>query len=207
MATGHGDRPADRVGLGSSPARGAGSVAAPLRRCLGIIVVVLLPLHEGFDVERRDDPSRLPRAADARRTMPETNILFFDIGGTLADVELPALKPLRDVPDGRGSGVAPDVQGNPVADRPAAGAACPSMTEAVVRCDSQRCGASRRRHSNKFRRHEAASDRLRRSAERPCGFGSSQQRTIARATLKSGEYRGIRGRTYCPGATIGGIPI
>jgi hypothetical protein len=32
-----------------------------------------------------------------------------------------------------------DVQRNPVADRPAAGAACASMTEAVVRCDGRRC--------------------------------------------------------------------
>ena len=46
---------------------------------------------------------------------------------------------VRHVPDGRGRGVASNVQRNPVADRPAAGAACASMTEAVVRCDGRRC--------------------------------------------------------------------
>ena len=37
------------------------------------------------------------------------------------------------------------------------------------------------------------------SAEHPC---SAQKRTIARTTRKSGEYRRIRGRTYCPGAAL-----
>jgi hypothetical protein len=46
-------------------------------------------------------------------------------------------------------------------------------------------GAARRTHSNKFRHHEAATDRFGRSAEHPCG---PQQRTIARTTRKSGEY-------------------
>jgi hypothetical protein len=51
--------------------------------------------------------------------------------------------------------------------------------------------------------------RLGRSAEHPCGLGHP---TAAddRAYNKSGEYRRIRGRTYCPDGTIGasiwGIP-
>jgi len=40
---------------------------------------------------------------------------------------------LRHLPDGRGRGVATDVCGHPVADRPAAGAACASMKSAGVR--------------------------------------------------------------------------
>jgi hypothetical protein len=59
---------------------------------------------------------------------------------------------------------------------------------------------SRRTHSNKFRHHEAATDRFGRPAEHRCG---PQQRTIARTNRKSGEYRHIRGPTYCPGAAIG----
>src|SRR6516164_3702513 len=41
---------------------------------------------------------------------------------------------LRHVPDGRGRGAATDVRRHPVADRPAAGAACAGMTGAEVRC-------------------------------------------------------------------------
>jgi hypothetical protein len=59
--------------------------------------------------------------------------------------------------------------------------------------------ASRRTHNNKFRHHEAANDRFGRPAEHRRGL---QQRTIARATRKSGESRRIRGHTYCPGAAI-----
>ena len=59
---------------------------------------------------------------------------------------------------------------------------------------------SRRTHCNKFRHHEAATDRFGRPAEHRCG---PQQRTIARTNRKSGEYRRIRGPTYCPGAAIG----
>ena len=36
----------------------------------------------------------------------------------------------------------------------------------------------------------------------PAASGSPPPRTIVRTTRKSGEYRRIRGRTYCPGATI-----
>ena len=43
---------------------------------------------------------------------------------------------------------------------------------------------SRRTHSNKFRHHEAATDRFGRPAEHRCG---AQQRTIARTTRKSGN--------------------
>jgi hypothetical protein len=46
---------------------------------------------------------------------------------------------VRHVPDGRSHGVASDAQRNPVADRPAADAACASMMEAVVRCDGRQC--------------------------------------------------------------------
>ena len=49
---------------------------------------------------------------------------------------------VRHVPDGRGRGVASDVRRNPGADRPAAGAARASMTEAVVRCDGRRCSSA-----------------------------------------------------------------
>jgi len=31
--------------------------------CLGIVVVVLLPLYEGLDVDRRDDPRLVPQRA------------------------------------------------------------------------------------------------------------------------------------------------
>jgi hypothetical protein len=41
--------------------------------------------------------------------------------------------------DGRGRGVAPDLRRNPGADRPAAGVARASITEAVVRCDGRWC--------------------------------------------------------------------
>jgi hypothetical protein len=68
-------------------------------------------------------------------------------------------------------------------------------------------GAAQRTHSNEFRHYEAATDRFGRSAEHHC---CSQQRTIARTTRKSDEYRRIRGRTYClvslSRASIWGIP-
>ena len=44
-------------------------------------------------------------------------------------------RPLRYVPNGRGRGAATDVQRNPVADRPAAGAARAGMTGTSGRCD------------------------------------------------------------------------
>jgi hypothetical protein len=56
--------------------------------------------------------------------------------------------------------------------------------------------ASRRTHNNKFRHHEAATDHFGRPAEHRCGL---QQRTIARATRKSGESHRVRSHTYCPG--------
>ena len=49
---------------------------------------------------------------------------------------------------------ASDVQRNLVVDHPAAGGSCASMTEAVVRCDG------RRTRSDKFRHHEATTDRF-----------------------------------------------
>jgi len=64
-------------------------------------------------------------------------------------------------------------------------------------------GAARRTHSNKFRHHEAPTGRFGGSAENPCG---AQTRAIPRTTHKSGEYRRIRGRTYCPGAAIRATP-
>src|SRR5580692_6165239 len=46
--------------------------------------------------------------------------------------------PLRHLPDGRGRGATTDVPGNPVADRPVAGAARASMRSAGIRCDKRR---------------------------------------------------------------------
>ena len=50
------------LGLGSSPARQVRSQRR-LGNCFGIVVVVLLPLHEGFDVDRRDDPRLVAKSA------------------------------------------------------------------------------------------------------------------------------------------------
>jgi hypothetical protein len=49
------------------------------------------------------------------------------------------------------------------------------------------------------RRMARTTDCFGRPAEHHCGL---QQRTIARATRKSEEYRRVRGHTYCPGAAI-----
>jgi hypothetical protein len=57
--------------------------------------------------------------------------------------------------------------------------------------------------------HEAAGDRVERSAGHPCGsktcvgLGCPQRRTIARTTRESDEYDHIRGRTYGLGALSG----
>jgi hypothetical protein len=59
-------------------------------------------------------------------------------------------------------------------------------------------GAARRTHYAKFQYH-GANRLFGGSAEHRCG---AQKRTIARTARKSGEYRRIRGRTYCPGAAI-----
>jgi hypothetical protein len=106
------------------------------------------------------------------------------------------------------SSVAADVRRHLVADRPAAGAACASMTEAVVSCDSRRC----RCVSTGAQLHFPASDIVSDGQQntRPAS-GSPPRRTIVRTTRKFGEYRRIRGRTYCPSASIRasiwGIPI
>jgi len=69
-------------------------------------------------------------------------------------------------------------------------------------------GCLQKWHSNKVL---APPTRLGRSTNTSAASGSPQQRAIARTTHKSGEYRRIRGRTYCPGATImasiWGVPI
>ena len=54
----------------------------------------------------------------------------------------------------------------------ATGAACASMTEAVVRCD----GAARRTHSNKFRQPRVATNRFGGSAEHPAAHSSGRSR-------------------------------
>ena len=81
-----------------------------------------------------------------------------------------------------------------------------SGTASVLSALDRRC--HQKWHSNKVL---APPTRLGRSTNTPAASGSPQQRTIARTTRKSGEYRRIRGRTYCPGATIRasiwGIPI
>jgi len=61
-------------------------------------------------------------------------------------------------------------------------------------------GAARRTHRNKFRRHGSPTGCFGGIAEHPFG---AQYRTIACATHESGEYRRIRGGTYCPGALSG----
>jgi hypothetical protein len=103
----------------------------------------------------------------------------------------------------RGRGVASDVQRNPVADRPAAGAARTSTTKAVVRCDGRRCSVRLSERtvtsSDTTRRPTIVSDGQQNT---PAASGSRQQRTIVRRTRKSSEYRRIRSRTYCAGAII-----
>src|SRR6516162_11302700 len=96
------------------------------------------------------------------------------------------------VPDGRGRGVASDVQRNPVVDRPAAGAACASMTEVVVRCDGRRCRVRLGGRTITSSNTTTPTGGFGGSAEHPC---SAQKRTVARTAQKSGEYRRIRGRT------------
>ncbi len=50
--------------------------------------------------------------------------------------------PLCQLPDGRGRGVATDVSENPIADRPAAGAACASMKGFRSKHDHDRIAVS-----------------------------------------------------------------
>jgi hypothetical protein len=60
-------------------------------------------------------------------------------------------RPPRYVPNGRGRGIAADVQRHPDAYCPASGAACTSVRDAGIECDKQRRQrCAMRRQSNKF---------------------------------------------------------
>jgi len=127
-----------------------------------------------------------------------------NIGNFVRTLAMSKTAPLRDFPAGRGRGVAADVRGYPDAPhRPGCGRhprhhdeGRGQMRQPTVQL--RLCGGTVTTFSTT--RRPAISSRT--VSRTPCGLGHP---TAAddRAYNKSGEYRRIRGRTYCPDGTIG----
>jgi hypothetical protein len=159
------------------------------------------PLHRGTwaSAKARHKPDQI------------ATIVQPNLGNFVRTLAMPKTAPLRDFPAGRGRGVAADVRGYPGAPhRPGCGryprhhdGGRGQMRQPTVQL--RLCGGTVTTSSTT----SGQQYRLGRSAEHPCGVGHP---TAAddRAYNKSGEYRRIRGRTYCPDGTIGasiwGIP-